>query len=1049
MPQKGMEVRLLSSAQVFNINLFFPVSILAIFLLFCFTNCTLDRGYVTALMKTFKRLKSSFYYLVFATFFLVLTLFGFSEEVFASTVTLSPTSGVAGQVVIITGSAFDNSSAATITWDGAALTTTPSSVTTSASGAIPASGTVSFVVPSSSYGAHTVQITTGSTNIGVATFTVNTPAIAISSPTVPTAGLPPGVTLTVTATNLEASQTTTFYFDDTSMGTSTSSVNGTAELVFAIPDVNNTGAHVIRASNSAYAVASMTMTVATPAITLTPSTSAVGTQINVLGTNFKAGAAVTFYFNGTSLSMGSLVTANGAGSFANTFTVPTAAAGANTVKAQSYANLFAAATLTVSTPAITVTPTSGAGGLSVTVSGTGFKASSTVNFYVNGSSISTTATTNSLGAFQAAINMPSSAPSGAQTIRAQTDDVNFATGTYTITAAAVTASPTTGAPGTKVTLVGTNFDPSTKVVIKWNGTVIKPAETDLTTSTMGAFQGNITIPADYVSGNGQIEVSTSSNSTVLVTFTIANPTLTLSATSGLPGAKITVTGANYEGNKTLKLTWDDGAIVTTPSKIVTTPLGSFFAVITVPNSSRGTHYISASAGTSTINGSTTFTVTAPALTLSTTTGQSSNKVTVSGTGFKPNEEVSFGWDNNPNIEVENGPITTDASGYFSANFTVPKVSGAGIHIFSAKTGDNVFATSNFTVTTGTLSLSKSNGGPLSKIQLTGTSFDANNLVTVYWDGNLLGTDKTITDGIGNFIVDMKVPLSSPGVHTIKAITGEFNSAVVDFTIDTPTLTISPAGARSGSIVTIQGAGFVANSTVNLLVNKRKITSSPEKIVSDGNGNFTATITVPNTFGDSLTIAASTGDLDFASVDYPITHSAFFKASVATGNYSLMGLFFVFGFLLLRFAYFTYKDPVKRAEFVRKVKHLSDKWIEKLRERLAYFMKLSNTQKVIVILMFIITLLPNIYKFLRRRFYKFLKIEEKIVDKEKEIAEKVLTEVEGETRTDRNGYHRWVSVAGVIILIGLLGVGVFGLYVIRSQKVQRVNAQSGEITAESR
>lgn len=987
-------------------------------------------------MKITAILKKILFQCFLITLFSIFGLFFFSKPAYASTVTLTPSSGVAGQVVIITGSGFDNSSTATITFDGAALTTTPSTVTTTSAGALPATGgTLSFTVPSGAYGAHTVQITTGSTNIGVATFTISTPAVAISTPSVPTAGLPPGVTLTVTATNLEASKTTTFYYDDTSMGTSTSTVNGTAELVFAIPDVNNSGAHVIKASNSTYAVASTTMTVATPSITVAPSTTAVGTLVSITGTNFKAGGAVSFLFNGSSLSTDTSVTANGAGSFATTFTVPNAAAGANTVRAQSYTNLYATATLTVSTPAITVSPTSGAGGLSITVSGTGFKSNSTVSFYINGSKISTTASTNNLGTFQAAVTMPSGAPSGAQTIRAQTDDVNFDTDTFTITAAAVTASPTTGAPGTKVTLVGTNFDPSTKVVIKWNGTVIKPEETDLTTTNMGAFQGNITIPSGYVSGNGQIEISTSSSSKVLVAYTIANPALTLSATSGLPGAKITVTGTSYEGNSLLTLKWDDGVILTSPATITTTPLGSFFAVITIPNASRGVHYVSAAAGELIINASTPFTITAPAVTLSTTTGQSSNRVTVSGTGFRPKTEVAFTWDNAATLAVEDAPITTDASGFFSATFIVPKTTGAGIHIFLAKTGNDMFATSSFTVTTGTLSLSKSNGGPLSTIQLTGTSFDANRKVSVYWDNKLIKTTETTTDGIGNFVLDIKIPLTSNGVHTIKAITGDFNSAVADFTIDPPILTVSPAGAKSGNTITIQGAGFVAGKPVTLLVNNSSIKTQPEIITTDGNGNFLATITVPNTLGASLSISASTGDSYVASVDYPITQSELLIAAINIGKYGTLVLFIIGFLFFLKWSYITLKDPVKRAALIKHTKKIINTAIEMLRDKLSYFMQLSNHDKVVLIKTFLRNIVPHTFAYLQKQYYAFLRINKATLDSLHQSELAVASRLAPAKKP-----RRWGMIVLVFISITVAVIGFTTLMMVRTNMVAQVEAE---------
>src|SRR3989344_8292871 len=109
-------------------------------------------------------------------FFLISLFLLFAKnDVSAATLTLTPATGVAGQEIIITGSAFDNSSTVTITWDGGALTTTPSTVTTSGAGAIPSGATVnvSFTVPSAMIGAHTVRASTGTSIIGVATFTIN------------------------------------------------------------------------------------------------------------------------------------------------------------------------------------------------------------------------------------------------------------------------------------------------------------------------------------------------------------------------------------------------------------------------------------------------------------------------------------------------------------------------------------------------------------------------------------------------------------------------------------------------------------------------------------------------------------------------------------------------------------------------------------------------------------------------------------------------------------------------------------------------------------
>jgi len=807
------------------------------------------------------------------------------QAVFASTVILTPATGVAGQVVIITGSAFDNTSLTTITWDGVALTTTPTTVTTSGAGAIPASGTVSFIVPSSSYGAHTVQITTGATNLGVGTFTIGTPTVAIGSPAVPLAGLPPGVTLTVSATNLEASKTTTFYFDDTVMGTSTSSVNGTAVLVFEIPDVSNTGAHVIRASNSTYAVASTTMVIAAPAITLSPASSAVGTQVSISGTNFKAGEVVSFFLNGSLLSTDSTVTANGAGSFGATFTIPTSALGTNTIKAQSNTNLYATATLTITTPVLTLSPITGTSGLSTTTGGTGFKANSEVNFFINGSSMDTTATTNSLGSFQVSLKIPQNIPLGAQTVRAQTNSLNFAIATYTSLAASVTALPAVGVPGTRVTLTGSNFDPDSKVTLKWNGDTLTPTETDLRTNSAGSFLANITIPASYSSGNGQIEATTGSTSTVMVAFTIANPTLTLTPSTGIPGAKVSVVGANFEGNQTLQLTWDDSTIVTKPISITTNPLGGFVAIFTVPSSNQGTHFVSATAGSKKINLTSAFTVTAPAVTVSTITSQANTNISIFGTGFSPYKKVTLLWDNFSQLQTDPEEVFADSTGYFSASILIPAKAAPGTHVIQAKTTNEVFDDQTFTVTKGNLSLSRTNGPALGQFQISGTNFDANSDVSFFWDDQKLDISDITTDSIGGFVKTITIPLSFAGTHSIRVSTSEMGTSMADLTVDTPMLSIQPASAAPGFQITLSGTGFVVGKKVVIKVNNTIIPVSPTDLVTDGNGNFVANIKFPFVFGSKVSISAGTGIEDISTIsDYPVIHSPLYTTLLSMGKY---------------------------------------------------------------------------------------------------------------------------------------------------------------------
>jgi hypothetical protein len=102
-----------------------------------------------------------------------------SAAVSIASIALSPTSGHVGDTVTIGGSNFPANSTITATYGGSALTLS-GTTTTAAAGAIPAG--VTFTVPASVAGAHTVQVTAGGQS-ATATFTV-TPAITLN----PTSG---------------------------------------------------------------------------------------------------------------------------------------------------------------------------------------------------------------------------------------------------------------------------------------------------------------------------------------------------------------------------------------------------------------------------------------------------------------------------------------------------------------------------------------------------------------------------------------------------------------------------------------------------------------------------------------------------------------------------------------------------------------------------------------------------------------------------------------------------------------------------------------------
>jgi hypothetical protein len=142
-------------------------------------------------------------------------------------------------------------------------------------------------------------------------------------------------------------------------------------------------------------------------------------------------------------------------------------------------------------PAITVSPTRGPVGASVTVSGAGFSESTKLKSVVFDSKTITSCSSGSLmttaaGAFSCTIKVPSGA-SGTK-VTATNVGGQTATSKFTVTTPKITVAPAKGPVGSTVTVSGTGFSVSSKIGLVFDGVKITTCtKGSLTTSGMGAF----------------------------------------------------------------------------------------------------------------------------------------------------------------------------------------------------------------------------------------------------------------------------------------------------------------------------------------------------------------------------------------------------------------------------------------------------------------------------------------------------------------------------------------------------------------------------------
>ncbi len=391
----------------------------------------------------------------------------------APTITsFTPTSGVAGTMVTLTGTNFTGATA--VRFNGTAAS---SFTVTSAT-------KISAMAPTGVTTGKLSVTTSGGTATSSSSFAVSAPTITSFTPT---SGVV-GTTVTLTGTNFTGATAVKF----NGMAASSFTVVGATSITAVAPTGVTTGKiSVTTTGGTATSVSSFTV-VAVPAIaSFTPTSGAVGITVTLTGTNFTGTTAVRF--NGTSAtsytvvsgtSITAVVPTNG-----TTGKISLTTAGGTATSSLSF-TVVAAPTIT------SFTPTSGAVGTTVTLTGTNFTGVTAVKF--NGTAASSYSVTN-------ATTISAVAPTGVTTGKisvitpggAATSSSNFIVAALP-SISAFTASKTPITAGTSATLTGT-FTGGTGAVDNGVGTVgsgiavaITPGSTTNYTLTVTGTGGTAT-----------------------------------------------------------------------------------------------------------------------------------------------------------------------------------------------------------------------------------------------------------------------------------------------------------------------------------------------------------------------------------------------------------------------------------------------------------------------------------------------------------------------------------------------------------------------------
>ncbi len=783
-------------------------------------------------------------------------------------ITLTPTSGIVGSTVGVTGTGFTAGVGYFLDWDAVNFLGCSGSFPTDPTGGF----NCSFAVPASVTGTHTVTAEDYDGYTASATFTV------LSSLTLyPTSGVV-GTSVIANGTGFASISpiTVTWSPGGATLCTASSSSLGSFSCTFTVPHATF-GAHTVTAEDGALTTATATFTV-NPSLTLTPATGIVGTSVTVTGAGFPAASTYTVAFAGNVVTCTPTGSTSAVGDFSCTITVPAAVAGNNPVVGIAGGDL-ASAFFDVQS-AITLSPNSGNVRDPSTVTGTGFAGLSPITTTYDGSTIpcSGASSTNSVGGFTCTFTIPQSVE-GLHTVTVTDGSLNSASATYTVIPD-IFLGVGSGIVGQNVALEGQGFAASTTTVVTWltGGLVLCPSSVGTDTNSVGTFFCSFVVPP-ATGGAHTIQAVDGASNSATVTFTV-DASLALTPSSGIVDSTSTATGNGFGGTDTASVAWTPGSVALCST--LTNATGYFSCTFTVPAAVEGAHTVTA---TDPLPSTATATYTVDSnLVLTPSSGLVGSTTTASGTGFAGTSSIDLVWDvPATTLTCTSGTLLTSSVGSFTCAFTIP-ASSIGAHTVTATDASHnsasaIFTVGPYVVVTPTSGEAMGYGIVGTAVTASGAGFTAGDVVTVTWTPGTLCSGTA--NAVGSFSCTTVIPATPGAQYTLTATDQHANSATTLLTV-VPAVNGAPNGERVGGVIWVNGTGFYAAESVDVVWTPAGSTgySICPSTMTEANGSFTCgPFTIPREAAGPVDIVVFDQGLQ-ANFTYTITTNLTVAISVS-------------------------------------------------------------------------------------------------------------------------------------------------------------------------
>jgi hypothetical protein len=352
--------------------------------------------------------------------------------------------------------------------------------------------------------------------------------------------------------------------------------------------------------------------------------------------------------------------------------------------------------------------------------------------------------------------------------------------------------PSSGSPGTEVTVYGHDFHEDTLADIYYDRRIVATVRTD----DDGDFTTTFTVPEGC---KGPYRVFADIGYVEVDAYFTVKPGLTVSPEKGSVGTTVTVAGQGFAKNEEdIELRYYlNGSYETVKSNIIADAKGSWETNFQIPSSTRGEHKLDAEGSVSQLYEveDATFKVT-PEISIDKPSGSVGESITMTGSRFAANEkDIQILFDG----EAVVTDIRADGTGNWEENFEVPEMPTGEYSVTAEGERTQDISELSFEIKPDIV-LSPDEGHVGMNLTVTGHGFAANEDVVIMYDDSQVATAKTNDEG--SFDVSFLVPESKYGERKVTAGYAAGNAASAIFTMesdppDVPDLISPPDGGRVG------------------------------------------------------------------------------------------------------------------------------------------------------------------------------------------------------------------------------------------------------------